>query len=180
MMTKSEALEWIQTSVPNENLCRHMIAVGAIMKKLAERFNCDPELWELTGILHDIDLGVTDDPARHGRIGAEWMEQKGMPGDMIQAVLCHAGHRECRTPLEYLLCAGDQISGLITACALVKGKKLANVTPETIRKRFKEKRFAAGADREAMKQCEYAGMTLQDLIKDALEAMQSVSEELNL
>lgn len=157
-----------------------MIAVGAIMKKLARRFSCDPEFWELTGILHDIDLGVTDDPARHGRIGAEWLEERGMPGEMVQAVLCHAGHCECSTPLEYILLAGDQIAGLITACALVKGKKLANVTPETVQKRFKENRFAAGADREAMKKCECVGLTLQDLVKDALEAMQSVSEELGL
>ncbi len=99
-----------------------MIAVGAIMKTISERFDCDPLLWEITGILHDIDLGVTNDPDQHGRIGSELLKDRGMPKEMTDAILAHAGHADCRSDLEILLMAGDQLSGLITACALVMGK----------------------------------------------------------
>ena len=180
MMKRCEAIELIRQKVPNENLCRHMIAVGAIMKKLAERFECDADLWEITGILHDIDLGVTDSPEQHGRVGSEWLIEKGMPGAMTQAILAHAGHAPCQTPLEILLMAGDQLSGLITASALIKGKKLANVTPQTIKKRFKEARFAAGADRESIKMCERVGIPLEEFIEEGLIAMQAVSDALGL
>lgn len=170
----------IRQKVPNENLCRHMIAVGAIMKRLAAKMQADPVLWEITGILHDIDLGVTDDPAQHGRIGAEWLKEKAMPDDMIQAILAHAGHTECKTGLDTLLLAADQLSGLITACALIMGKKLSNVAPKSVQKRFKEARFAAGADRNAIRMCEHAGIPLDVFIEEGLEAMKSVSGELGL
>jgi uncharacterized protein len=179
-MTRDEAIALIKQKVPSDNLCRHMVAVGAIMKELAQLTDSNPDMWELTGILHDIDLGTTDDPDRHGRIGAKWLEDAGMPEDAVHAVLAHAGHSECRTQLDYLLIAADQLSGLITACALVKGKKLSNVTTKTIKKRFKEARFAAGADREAMKKCTQAGIELDVLIEHSLIAMQSVSAELGL
>lgn len=157
-----------------------MIAVGAIMKALSVKMDDDKDLWEITGILHDIDLGVTEDPMQHGRIGANWLKAEGMPLEMTDAILAHAGHSECKTNLEILLMAGDQLSGLITACALVMGKKLANVTPKSIKKRFKELRFAAGADRNAIKMCEKVGIPLDEFIEQGLIAMQSVSDELGL
>lgn len=179
-MKRMEAVELIKSKVPNENLCRHMIAVGAIMRALASRFDCDPDLWELAGILHDIDLGTTDDPAIHGKLGAEWLADMKMPEELVNAVLSHAGHRPCQSSLDTVLFSGDQLSGLITACALVKGRKLENVTPKTIRKRFKEKRFAAGADREAIRQIESLGVSLEEFYETALSAMQTVSDELGL
>ncbi len=179
-MERNEAIEMIKQKVSDQNLVRHMIAVGAIMKRLACHFNADLKMWELTGILHDIDLGTTDDPDQHGRIGAEWLERSGMPDELVHAVLAHAGHSECRTPLDTLLIAADQLSGLITAFALVKGRKLSNVTVKTVKKRFKEKRFAAGADRDAMKSCNQVGIELEELMEHGLIAMQSVSDELGL
>ncbi len=150
------------------------------MRHFADRFNGDPDLWEITGILHDIDLGTTDDPSVHGNLGAEWLADMGMPEDVLYAVKAHAGHTPCRNPMDVVLLAGDQLSGLITACALVKGRKLANVTSNTVKKRFKEKRFAAGADRDSIRLCETVGIPMEDFIAGGLAAMQSVSEELGL
>ncbi|MCD4654528.1 HDIG domain-containing protein [bacterium] len=180
MLNRSDAISLIQEKVPNENLCKHMIAVGAILKGMALRFQGDPHLWELTGILHDIDLGTTEDPSVHGILGAEWLEEMGMPKSIVNAVKAHAGHRECISPLDILLLAGDQLSGLITACALVKGRKLENVTSKTVQKRFKEKRFAAGANRDAIRMCEKLGISLNDFIESSLTAMYSVADELGL
>ncbi|MBN1295952.1 HDIG domain-containing protein [bacterium] len=180
MMTRDEAITLIQNKVPNDNLCRHMIAVGAIMRHFASRFSADPELWEITGILHDIDLGTTDDPQLHGNLGAEWLGAMGMPPAMLQAVRAHAGHVPCESPLDTVLLAGDQLSGLITACALIKGRLLANVTADTVRKRFKEKRFAAGADREMIRLCETVGIPLDEFIAEGVTAMQRVAHDLGL
>jgi len=180
MMIRIDAINLIREKVPNENLCRHMIAVGAIMKQLSLRFEENPDFWELVGILHDIDLGTTDDPQQHGRMGVEWLRAMGMPEAMLTAILAHAGHVECQSTLDYLLLAGDQLSGLITACALVKGRKLSNVTVETVKKRFKELRFAAGADRESIKKCEKTGISTEDFMREGLVAMQSIAEELGL
>lgn len=157
-----------------------MIAVGAIMRHFSTRFDGDPDIWEATGILHDIDLGTTDDPAIHGNLGSQWLEEMGMPEDVLYAVRAHAGHVPCRSPMDYVLLAGDQLSGLVTACALVKGRKLSNVTPDTVKKRFKEKRFAAGADRESIRMCEAIGIPLEEFFAEGLAAMQSVSDQLGL
>jgi len=180
MIDRANAIKLIKVKVPNENLCRHMIAVGAIMKAAAVKFSADQDLWELTGILHDIDLGETDDPDLHGKLGAKWLREMEMPEDLVNAVLSHAGHRACQSSLDNILLAGDQLSGLITACALVKGRKLANVTPKTVRKRFKEKRFAAGADRDKIRLCENADISLDDFIELSLSAMDTIASELGL
>ncbi len=179
-MDKTEAMALIQEKVPNENLVKHMIAVGVIMEKLAAHLNASPEKWALAGILHDIDLGTTDDPAIHGNLGASWLEEMGLDADICHAVKAHAGHVPCRSMLDTALCAADQMSGLIIACALIKEKKLANVSVDTIRKRFKEKRFAAGADRQEIMKCKELGMELDEFSRIALEAMQTISDQMEL
>ncbi len=179
-MDRKEALTFIREKVPNENLIRHMIAVGAIMKKLAATFHEPPEKWELTGLVHDVDLGETSDPAQHGILGAAWLEALGFDPEICQAVRAHADHDVRETNLAKALYAADQLSGLIVACALVKGRKLSNVTPKTVRKRFKEKRFAAGADRASILTCKELGFELPEFIALSLTAMQEISSEIGL
>jgi putative nucleotidyltransferase with HDIG domain len=180
MITRDEALQTIRSKVPNTNLVNHMIAVGAIMEKLAEHFAEPVDKWWLAGILHDIDLGETDDPAVHGILGAEWLSKMGLAEDICQAVKAHADHAPRETRLAKTLYAVDQLSGLIIACALVKGRKLQNVTPKIVMKRFKEKRFAAGANRENIMTCEEIGLTLQQFVEISLDAMQGISSDIGL
>ncbi len=179
-MNKTDAWALVEEKVPNQNLKNHMLAVGVILRALADRFGEDSDLWELAGIVHDIDLGETDDPAVHGKLGASWLRDMGVNETICQAVLAHADHAPCKSTLDTALCAADQISGLIIACALVKGRKLANVTPKTVTKRFKEKRFAAGANRDAIMKCLDLGLELPEFTTVALNAMQNIAPELGL
>ncbi|MBN1355053.1 HDIG domain-containing protein [bacterium] len=179
-MSREQAITLIRSKVPNRNLINHMIAVGAIMETLASRFQQDPGKWMLTGILHDIDLGETDDPAVHGKLGASWLKEMGMDRDICDAVTAHAGHGTCDTPLSKALIAADQLSGLVVACALVKDRKLDNVTPDTVLKRFKEKRFAAGADRNKIMSCSDLDLTLREFVEISLDAMKTIAPEIGL
>jgi uncharacterized protein len=177
---RSEALELMKEKVTDTNLQRHMLAVGAVMARLAEHFKESSHRWEITGLLHDIDLGETDDPAIHGKLGASWLQQMGLDEDLCDAIRAHAGHCEPATVLAKALISADQLTGLIIACALVKERKLSNVTPQTILKRFKEKRFAAGADRASIMKCEEFGMDLSGFVAIGLSAMQDIAADLQL
>ncbi|MBN1551871.1 HDIG domain-containing protein [bacterium] len=179
-MNYSQALDLVRKKVPQENLIRHMIAVSSIMKALAVRFHEPQEKWACAGLVHDIDLGETDDPAQHGKLGAAWLETLGFEKDICQAVKAHANHIPCASLMDKALYAADQISGLIVACALVKDRKLENVSTKTVLKRFKEKRFAAGANRESILTCQSFGLTLEDFTDIALNAMREVSKEIGL
>lgn len=180
MMHRETAIQLIESKVPNENLRRHMLAVGNVMKHLARSFQEPEGKWEFTGIVHDVDLGETTDPALHGLLGASWLEKMGVDADVIDAVKAHANHRPAQTRLAIALCATDQMTGLIIACALVHGKKLASVTSESVLKRFKEKRFAAGANRESIMLCEQIGLSLPDFVSVAVMSMQEISQDLGL
>jgi len=180
VMDRERALDIVKEKVSNPNLRKHMIAVAAVMAKLADYLGHSIEKWELAGIVHDIDLGETKDPKRHGKLGVKWLEEWGFDQETCDAVLAHAGHSTNSSQMANALIASDQISGLITACALVKGGKLANVSPEMVRKRFKEKRFAAGADRESILKCRMLDLELEEFITMALRAMQNVSVTLGL
>jgi len=179
-MDRAQAENLVKEKVPNQNLIKHMVAVAAIMESMAVRFNEPSDKWWLAGMLHDIDLGETDDPKIHGNLGAQWLEDLGFDDDICQAVRAHADHAPLETNIAKALYAVDQLSGLIIACALVKGKKLANVTTKTVQKRFKEKRFAAGASRENIMTCEDLGLELQEFIEISLTAMQNVADRLGL
>ena len=180
MLSREKAIEMVREKVSNENLVRHMIGVGVIMRDLALHLNEPVQRWELAGILHDIDLGQTDDMSIHGNLGASWLEEMGFDQEFCDAVRAHAGHVQADSQMAKALFAVDQLSGLIVACALVKGKKLGNVTPSTVMKRFKEKRFAAGANRESILTCESIGLNLAAFVELALPAMQSIAGEIDL
>ncbi len=179
-MQRDDAIRLIQAKVPNENLRRHMLAVGSVMKHLARTFKEPEEKWEYTGIVHDVDLGETSDPDLHGLLGASWLEQMGVAKDVVDAVKAHANHRPAESRLAISLCAADQITGLIIACALVYGKNLAAVTTESVLKRFKEKRFAAGANRDSIMLCEQVGLSLPEFTSVSLRAMQEIAGDLGL
>jgi uncharacterized protein len=180
MIDEKTARHLLDERIHDENLKRHMIAVGAVMKKLAHQLGEDPHAWEITGLLHDIDLGTTTDPQIHGNLGATWLEAEGLELLYCRAVKAHAGHLPADTRVAIALVAADQLTGLIIACALVKGRVLANVTLQTILKRFKEKRFAAGADRESILRCTELNMTLDAFAGTGLAAMQEISSQLGL
>jgi putative nucleotidyltransferase with HDIG domain len=183
-MNREEALKAVRQNIKNENLIKHILATEAIMRALAKRFGENEEEWGFAGLLHDIDLElISDDIKIHSKRGAEMAKQLGASDAICHAILCHNGvHGEpCQTMIDKALFCADPLTGLITAGALVRPeKKLAFVEAKSIRKRFKEKSFAAGANREQIAKCSDIGIELDDFIALSLEAMKGVAESLGL
>jgi putative nucleotidyltransferase with HDIG domain len=184
LMDRESALKAIQENVKNENLIKHMLATEAIMRALARRFNENEDEWGLTGLLHDIDIELTHaDLKVHSKPGAEMAKQLGANEAICRAILVHnEAHGEpCMSLMDKALFCADPLTGLITAGALVRpDKKLAGVEAKSIRKRFKEERFAAGANREQIAKCSEIGLELDAFIELGLAAMKGVAADLGL
>ena len=183
-MIREEAINSIEDNVENRNLIKHMLATEAIMRALARRFGEDEDEWGLTGLLHDIDVELTEgDMDNHGKLGADLVREMGASEAVAHAGLCHneAHGIPCETKLDKALYCTDPLTGLITAAALVRpDKKLAGVELKSVRKRFKEKSFAAGASRQQITTCSEIGLELDEFIKLSLEAMKGIAEDLGL
>lgn len=184
VLDRDDALASVIANVENQNLVKHMLATEAIMRALARRLGEDDEEWGLTGLLHDIDVELTeDDPSSHSRLGADLARELGASDAMAKAILCHnETHGVLQENLldKALYCA-DPLTGLIIAAALVRpDKKLAELTPQSVVKRFGEKRFAAGASREQIALCSELGLDMEEFIALGLEAMQGIADDLGL
>jgi len=183
-MIRKEALESVKANVENENLIKHMLATEAIMRALARRLGEDEEEWGLTGLLHDIDMELSEgDMVTHSKLGADLVLELGASEAMAHAILCHNGEHGIprETKLDKALFCADPLTGLIIAVALVRpDKKLAGVEAKSLGKKFKEKSFAAGANREQISQCSEIGFELDDFLQLGLEAMQGVAASLGL
>lgn len=184
-MTRDEALKAIRENVKNENLLKHMMATEAIMRALARHFGEDEEVWAMAGLLHDIDVELTrGDATTHSRLGAEMVKKLGVSDEICHAVLCHndAHGEPFNNRMDKAIYCVDPLTGLITAVALVyPDKKLKNVEPKSVEKRFRQLKFAAGARRETIAACkELLGLELEEFIKIGLEAMQGISDDLGL
>ncbi|MFC1967849.1 HDIG domain-containing metalloprotein [Chloroflexota bacterium] len=183
-MTRKEVLESVKINVENQNLVKHMLATEAVLCALARRLGEDEKEWGLTGLLHDIDVELTEEePHSHGRLGADIARELGGSDVMAHAILRHneAHGVPPETLLDKALFCADPLTGLITAAALVRSdKKVAGLTTESIMKRFKEKRFAAGVAREQIALCEELGLGLEEFVSLGLEAMKGIAEDLGL
>ncbi|HHV60340.1 MAG TPA: HDIG domain-containing protein [Clostridiaceae bacterium] len=183
-MTREEAIREIRMRIKNVNLIKHSLAVAAIMKSLAARLGEAPERWELAGILHDIDYEKTgNDMSKHSLIGAEILENLGVDGEIVYAVKAHNSYHgiERRRRIDKALYCSDPVSGLITACALIlPDKSLEKVTTEFVLKKFDEKSFARGADRNTIKTCDELDLSLEEFIDISLNAMKEIKDDLGL
>ncbi|MFC2039420.1 HD domain-containing protein [Chloroflexota bacterium] len=183
-MTRDDVLECIEANVENISLINHMLATEGIMRSLAGRFGQDEEEWGLTGLLHDIDVELTEgDMHSHSRLGADIAQELGATKEMAQAILCHneAHGIPCETLLGNALSCADSLTGLVMAASLVRpDKKLAGVKTRSVIRRFGEKRFAAGVNREQIAKCSELGFELDDFIAFGLEAMQQIANELRV
>ncbi len=183
-MTRKEALNSVKANVENENLIKHMLATEAIMRALARRFDEDEEEWGLTGLLHDIDMELSEgDMATHSKLGADLVREMGASEAIAHAILCHNGAHgiPLETKLDKALFCADPLTGLIIAATLVRpDKKLAGLEAKSVKKRFKEKSFAAGVDREQISQCSELGIELGEFIELGVVAMQGIAPDLGL
>lgn len=184
-MNREEALNLLDEMVKNQNLKRHGLAVEAIMRALAKKFAENEEEWGIVGLLHDADYEVTDkDPKKHTLVISEKLREMGVDEKIIHGIQAHSD--EIKPDRENLLekgvYAADELSGLITACALVQpDKKLSSVGVDSIMKKFKNLSFAAGAKRENILTCESElNIPLVEFAELALKAMQDIHEDLGL
>ncbi len=172
-MDRSEAEELLRRNVASESLLVHSHATAAVMRRVAEHLGEDARTWELIGLLHDIDYDVTGgDMTRHGLEGYRILTEHGVPEEIARTVMRH-NHTlfgDYQESVEIALQAADSVSGLIIACALVKGGKIDEVTPKTVKKKFREKAFAAGCDRERIRSIERV-MDLETFYRLAIEGL---------
>ncbi len=182
MMTRDEAMALVKEKVSNKNLIKHMLATEACMRQMAERLGEEQDRWSMAGLLHDLDYDLTKDNfPRHGFETVEMLEGMDLPEDILQAIVSHTGQVERKSVMDKALYAIDPTTGLIVAAALMHpDKKLASLDVDFIMRRFKEKRFAAGADRDQIRTCAELGFELEDFIGMCLKGMQSIADELGL
>jgi hypothetical protein len=181
-MTREEAKALVEESLAEPNLRKHVLATEAVMRALARRLDGDEDSWGLAGLLHDIDYDETkDDPDRHAVVGAEKLRALGVGEDIVEAILAHNDKAPRAKPIASALTCADPVTGFITAVALVRPDKLlASVKLKSVTKRWKERRFAAGASREGMAVCSELDLERDEFLALALEAMQEVAPELGL
>ncbi|HUV31488.1 MAG TPA: HDIG domain-containing protein [Acidobacteriota bacterium] len=181
-LTREEAYRLVEQKIGRNNLLKHILAVEAGMRRLAEHLGQDPEYWGLTGLVHDLDYNETkDDEARHTYLTREWLTPYDLPEEMLYAINAHPGHAPCRNHLDWALYSVDPSTGFLVACALMHpGKKLDAFDAGFMMRRFAEKRFAAGAERENMAACSNLGLELQEFLLLVRDGMLSIRGELGL
>ena len=181
-MTREEAYELAKSRLKNRNLFKHVLAVEAVMRALARHFGEDEERWGLAGLLHDLDYEETkDDPERHTLVTAELLQNYDVDEEIVHAIKAHNNRVPRESLMDRAIYAADPVTGLIVAAALMHpSKKLAGIDVPFVLRRFKEKRFAAGANREQIRSCEEIGLSLEEFLDIALRAMQGLSEDLGL
>ena len=183
-MNREEVLDSVKANVENKNLLKHMLATEAIMRALARRLGEDEEEWGFTGLLHDIDMELTEgDMREHSKLGADLARELGASETMVHAILCHneAHGVPQETKLDKALFCADPLTGLIIAAALVRpDKKLGGVEAKSVEKKFKEKSFAAGVKREQVALCSEIGLELDEFIELGLAAMKGIADDLGM
>jgi len=184
MISHESAIKFLHQHILNQNMIKHCLASEAVLRAVALKLNEDPEEWGLAGLLHDIDVEITQgDPFQHGPYAAGMLDGM-LSAQAIDAIVMHnemATWKARNTVFQHALAAGETITGLIMATAMVyPDKKLASVKTKSITKRMKEKAFAASVNRENIMECELIGIPIQYFAEMSLVAMQEISDELGL
>lgn len=182
--TRDQALEVLHEHLQGDYVLKHSRATEVILRALAPRFNGDVDLWGITGLLHDLDLErVEGDPHRHALETVKILEARfDFPREGLDAILAHNGDVldiPCRTTLDHAVTAAESITGMVFAMALIlPSKDLMEVKAKSVAKRMKEPRFAANVSRERIGHHEALGLDRSQFCAIAVEAMQSIGEEL--
>ncbi len=183
-MDRSQAWGLLCEYTQSESLRKHMLAVEACMRAYARKFGEDENKWGITGLLHDFDYEKYPTPAEHPFVGNKILEERGYPEDVRRAILSHADYSGVKreSQMEKALYACDEVSGFITASALVKpNKSLAEVEAKSVRKKMKDKAFARSVNRDdIINGAADLGVDLEEHIAFCIEAMKGIAGELGL
>lgn len=183
-MTRDEAFALVREYVKNESLVRHMLAVEAAMRGYAASFGEDSEPWGLSGLLHDFDWEIHPTLEQHPQAGAPILRDRGVPESVVRCILSHAEHTGVarQSTMEHALFACDEVTGLITAVALVRpSRSLLDLPVSSVRKKWKDGRFAANVRRDEIEHGALElGIELWQHVGNVLHAMTGIASDLGL
>jgi len=183
-MNRDRCISIVRMYVKNENLIHHMMSVEAAMRFYAQKFHQDEEEWGNVGLLHDFDWEIHPTLDQHPQAGAVILRTEGFPEHWIRAILSHADHTNIKreTLMEKALFACDEITGLITAVALVRpSRSIYDLEVKSVKKKWKDKAFAAGANREEIQAAAIEfGIDLWEHTNNVILAMRKIAPGINL
>ena len=186
--TRSETLDLMHEYTESLSLRKHMYAVEAAMRAYAKKSGADIELWGITGLIHDFDYERWPNDAHsptdeHPSTGVAILRDQGWPDEVLDAVMAHADYTNvpATTPLAKTLRAVDELAGFIMACALIRPTRISDLGAKSVKKKLKDKRFAAGVNREDIREAQEAlGEDLTEHIDFVVEAMRGIADQLGL
>ena len=173
MMSRDDALAQLRAHNPEAHLIQHALASEAVLRALAERLGEDADLWAMTGLLHDIDYPLTQMmPEAHGLRGAEMLEG-ALPEPALAAI---RAHNDCTgftpaTPLDFALRCGETVTGLVVTAALVRPTGMEGMEAKSLKKKMKDKAFAASVNRDCIRECDRIDLDLDAFLALAIDAM---------
>ncbi len=180
---RTEALALLQSHTTEAHLIQHALAAEAVMQALAKHLQEDEKLWALTGLLHDLDYSQTaTQPEKHGLVGSDMLAEK-LPDEARAAIRAHNGEMNGSTPttrLDFALRCGETVTGLVVTAALVRPTGITGMEAKSLKKKMKDKAFAASVSRENIRQCTELGLELDAFLQLAIAAMSANAEELRL
>jgi hypothetical protein len=183
MISRNEALELLESSAPEQHLLHHALETESIMRGLARRLDKNEELWGITGLLHDLDFPETKDtPEKHGLQAMGLLEGK-LPQEALTAIKAHNGDYTGVAPqsdLDYALRCAETVTGLISASALVRPTGMEGMKPKSLKKKMKDKAFAANVNRETIKECEKLGLELGEFLQIGIDSMTPIADQVGL
>ncbi len=186
MPTRNDAYILVATHVQSDNLRKHMLSVEAAMRAYAHKYQEDPELWGMAGLLHDCDYEEYPDLHEHTQVATNWLREGGYDERIIYAILAHNDLNQATHPRHNLmskaLYACDEVTGMITATALVRpNKSIMGLEASSVRKKMKTKGFAAGVNREDLTRgAEELGVDLNEHITFVIQAMAGIADQIGL
>jgi len=189
-MTRDEALEWLKSMPQAESDMNHYLESEAIMRALAEKFGEDVEYWGMLGLLHDIDWALTKDNwEEHVSKAEELLKEKGFDDEFIQIVQSHAysydeipkfKDKKREKKVEFALASSETLTGIIYAYALMRGGKISDMEVSGLKKKFKDKRFAANCNRDIVREIEQTGLSLDEFFQISIEALKKIKDQIGL
>lgn len=184
MLTRDNAYKLLKKHNSEDNLINHALESEAVMRALAAKLGKDKELWGITGLLHDLDYASTkDNGERHGLDTVEMIGDQ-LPQEALMAIRRHAcemnGAEGPETDFDYALRCGETVTGLIHAAALVRPTKMDGMKPKSLKKKMKDKAFAASVNRDCIRECDQLGMELGEFLQLSIGAIDSIAPEVGL
>jgi len=182
MITREKALELLQANIPEKNLINHSLESEAVLRALAREKGQDEDLWGLVGLLHDLDYSnVADTPEKHGLVGAKMLEGE-LPQEALYAIRAHNDMTgvEPRTELDFALRCGETVTGLVHTAALVRPTRMEGMKAKSLKKKMKDKAFAASVNRDTIRECDKIGLELGAFLTLAIGAVSEIADQVGL